>query len=267
MAFIPDVSKGRIKSGYVEGEAFDKALKTLKQNAHRIITIPEYAELRMQEGKNSFCSQNGARVSEWIVYIPKDNCFYWIKDPVLNKLAKDATNAHRNNQEFFPNKNILEELLETAIKVPFDYANKRIPANKLHNDRVFSQIYEKIAKKYGSWLFDKENGIQVLTTGFCNILDKDYIKNQNKPFAIKVWFLGLGDASGLYSDDRSLDGSGYRVRGVREDASWSEPRKTSEAGSQKNLIYSPSDLNILRKVRKGNLAPKALERILKRLGE
>jgi hypothetical protein len=217
MAFIPDVSKGRIKSGYVEGEAFDKTLKTLEQNAHRIITIPEYAKLRMQEGKNSFCSLYGTRVSEWIVYIPKDNCFYWIKDPVLNKFAKKATNAHRNNQEFFPNKNILERVLDTAIKIPFDYVNKIILTNELHNDRVFSQIYEKIAKEYGSWLFDKENGKQVLTTGFRNILDKDYVNNQNNLFARKVWFPGLGGGSGLNSNSGSLDFS-YWVRGVREDA-------------------------------------------------
>jgi hypothetical protein len=266
MTFIPDVSKGRIKSGDVEKEAFDDALETLKQNNCRIITIPEFAELRMQEGKGSLCSLYGTRVSEWIVYIPKDNCFYWIKDPVLNKLAKDATNAHRNNQEFFPNKNILEEALETAIKVPFDYTNKRVPANKLHDDEVFSQIYEKIAEEYGSWLFNKENGKQVLTTGFYNILGKNYVNNQDKPFARKVWFLSLSNDSDLYSDYRILGNSDW-VRGVCEDALASELRKTSEAGSQKNFGYSKKDLEILKKVREGNLAPKALERILKRLGE
>ena len=53
------------------------------------------------------------------------------------------------------------------------------------------------------------------------------------------------------------------MRGVREDALASEPSKTAKGDSQPNL-YLPSDLDVLREVRAGNVAPKELENILKR---
>lgn len=225
MTFTLDVPKGRIKSGFVEGEAFDDALETLESNNSKIIAVPKFAKLRMQEGKNSYCSQNGARTSEDFLYRPGDNFFYWSSNSQINKNAKVATSFHRNGNEFYLNEEQETEALKGAIKIPFDY--KRVPTNELHNDKIFSQIYGKIAKEYGLWLFEEA---EIKDTGFWNILNKDYINKQTKPFVRKNWFRRLSYDSVLVSNYRCLNDGGW-VRGVCEDATASEPK-------QKNLYTS-----------------------------
>lgn len=213
MAIIRDTSTGRIISSYVVGEPFDNALNILEQYNYKIITVPEFAKFRIQEGKDAVCSQNGATTSEEFLYRPKDDFFYWVVNSQINKFAKDATNASREDKEFFLNEKQEAEALNQAIKIPFSYINKRIPTNRLSEDEIFAQIYGKeISKKYGLFLF--ESGVE--DTGFWNILLKEDINKISKygiPFVRKNWFHKIDIGSELRSG-RELEGIAS-VRGIK----------------------------------------------------
>ncbi|MBS3094176.1 hypothetical protein J4474_00785, partial [Candidatus Pacearchaeota archaeon] len=107
---------------------------------------------------------------------------------------------------------------------------------------------------YGNFL--SENKIPKMPVSFGSL-------QKGKTFARKMWFWDLDVLSGL-GGVRGLGDGSDGVRGVREDATASERVVSTAVGGSQPALYLSADLDVLREVRKGNVAPKELEKILSR---
>jgi hypothetical protein len=154
----------------------------------------------------------------------------------------EATQAHREGREFYLTPEQVEWALSNSVKLK----NKdfSIPTKKFGSDAITVYAFGNSAQIYGDFL--NNLGIKEMPVVMVDNIG-------DKPFVRKNWLSGLGYRSRLGGYGGGLVG-GSRVRGVCEDASASEPM-------QKNL-YKSADLEILRKVRAGDIAPKELEKIL-----
>lgn len=199
--------KGKVESAYVEAP-FDQALKALKKEKYNIISLEENAQLRIQEGKDAFISQNGNYVKEGVIYLPSKEV-YLTKDSPIVQNAKEATEGHRKGVEFYLNKSQTEKALKNAVKFPKN-SNYEIPTSEFGNDAITDFAFGKIAKDYGNFL--KEAGINAMPVWLASC--------ENKPFARQMWFWRLGGSgrSGLVGDSRDLDCNYGRARGVRSNA-------------------------------------------------
>jgi hypothetical protein len=198
--------KGKVESAYVEAP-FDQALKALKKEKYNLISLEENAQLRIQEGKDAFISQNGNYVKEGVIYLPSKEVYLTKISPIIQN-AQEATECHRKGKEFYLNKSQTEKALKDAVKFPKN-SNYEIPTSEFGNDAITAFAFGKIAKDYGNFL--KEAGINAMPVWLASC--------ENKPFARQMWFgrLGSVDGSGL-DGGRGLDCSNSRARGVRSNA-------------------------------------------------
>jgi len=209
--------KGKLESAYVEAP-FDVALKELKKEGYRIISLEENAKLRMQEGKDAFISRNGNYVQEAIIY-DKDKGKFLTKYPIIIDNAQEATERHKNGDEFYLNDKQVSNAIKKGIAVKFpkikDYS---IPTDKFGEDIITDFAFGKIAKDYG--LFLKDAGIKEMPIWFAGLKDK--------AFARQMWFGRLGDDDGsdLYGDYGYLNCDDW-VRGVCLSASKAHTQKIS----------------------------------------
>jgi len=243
---IQDVKPKGMSSAYV-GASFDKGKAELEEAGYQIISLEQNAKLRMQEGKDAYVSQNGNWVKEGFLYIPNKGKFFTKNSPIMG-FPTEATNAHRNGREFYLTDEQIAIALINSLKLP----NKdfSVPTNRFGKEEVTAYAFGNFAQDYGDFL--REAGIKEMPVWMVDDIG-------SKPFARQTWFNRLDDWSRLIGSDRSLNFV-YRVRGVCEDALASEPNKNSKEG----LLYSTTDLEILRKVRTGDVAPRELEKILAR---
>jgi len=236
-----DIQPRGIASAYVV-TPFDEGKKILEADGYHIISAEENARLRAQEGKDADVSRNGNWIKEGFLYIPKKGKFLTKNSPVMDN-SVEATQAHRKGNEFYLTDTQVESGLANSVKLKDrDFS---IPTNRFGDDEVTAFAFGNSAKPYGNFL--REAGIKEMLVYMVDNIE-------DKPFARQAWLFRLGYWSGLLGG--RLLGYGYRVRGVCEDASASEPLQ--------KILYKPSDLDILRKVRTGDLAPKKLEKILAR---
>jgi len=198
-----DIKPRGIASAYVE-VPFDEGKEALEKQGYRIISLQENAKLRMQEGKDAYVSRNGNWTREGVLYIPKKGIFLTKKSPIMEN-AKEATDCHRDNKEFYLNKEQVEKALADSVKL----LGNTIPTSRFGENKIANYAFGDSAKDYG--LFLKEAGIEEMPVYLCNLEDK--------PFARQTWLrrLDSGSRSGVIGDDRNLD---YycRARGVRENA-------------------------------------------------
>ncbi len=236
-----DIQPRGIASAYVV-TPFDEGKKILEADGYHIISAEENARLRAQEGKDADVSRNGNWIKEGFLYIPKKGKFLTKNSPVMDN-SVEATQAHRKGNEFYLTDTQVESGLANSVKLKDrDFS---IPTNRFGDDEVTAFAFGNSAKPYGNFL--REAGIKEMLVYMVDNIE-------DKPFARQAWLCGLDGRSGLLGC--RFFGDGYRVRGVCEDASASEPLQ--------KILYKPSDLDILRKVRTGDLAPKKLEKILAR---
>jgi hypothetical protein len=186
---------------------FDKALEALTDKGYKVISLPQNAMLRINQGKDSLISKYGNWVREGILYFPDGKPKLVRNSPMLY-LAKEATEAHRQGKEFYPTKGQIEQAL--ADSTDFPTKNIEIPANRLDSDALAVYAFggEKEARAYEEFL--RETGIQKIPV---YAVDKDYVKKQNQPFPRQMWFGNFDGGSGLVGS-RFLDYD-RRLRGVK----------------------------------------------------
>ena len=215
-----DITKG-MKSAYVAAP-FDQAKEALENEGYEMISLEQMAQLRIQEGKDSFVSKNGNWTKEGFLYVPKKGIFLTKNSPIM-KSAEKATECHRNGEDFYPTSKQVEKSLVDACKI----TNKEIPTSRFAEEELTAYAFGSQAKAYGEFL--KEAGIKNL-----NIYTADM---QDKPFATQAWLGGLVSDSGLGGNYWDLDrglANDIRARGVQ--------KSTAEGGSQKIKMPNLQDI-------------------------
>lgn len=202
-----DIRSTGIESAIVA--PFDRALAKLQKNGYKLISLPQNAELRIQQGKDHYVSKNGNWVREGVLYVPGERNKLVRVSPILES-AKKATQVHRTRKEFYPTRKQIEQSL-TDDSVDFPEKTIEIPTNRFDWGALTVYIFggEKKAKAYGEFLHDA--GIKEMPV---YAVDKDYVDNQSKSFARQLWFGPLDFRSELSGYGRLLDYDD-RVRGVK----------------------------------------------------
>ena len=226
-----DIKPSGIESGIVYAP-FDKGLAVLQENGLELISLLQNAQLRMQQGKDSYVSKNGNWTREGVIYIPNSTPKLVRNSPIL-QFAKEATDAHRNDKEFY----IAQEQLEQSLTDSIDFPEKNIeiPTKRFGSKALTVCAFggEKQAQAYGEFL--KDAGISKMSV---LVVDKNYDNKQTRPFARQAWFGGLGGRSYLGGDSRGLSGGGG-VRGVRLVSGEASAQKISALN---NELYTPKQI-------------------------
>ena len=194
-----DVKPALIYSACIDAP-FDEGKEALEQKDYSIISLEENAALRRQQGKESPVSKNGNWVREGVIYVQNKGTFLTKSSPIMAN-PKEATACNRKGQWYYLTDKQVEESLEGSIMFPKE---RELPTDRLGEIELTSYAFGNEAKDYG--LFLKDAGIKELSILLANI--------EETPFAVQLWFRGLGDRSELDGNGRGLDGN-YRVRGVR----------------------------------------------------
>ncbi len=214
-----EASVGGIGDIFYVSAPFDAAMKLFKKNGLQLSIGKDLAGARtLSDVKSSLC-QNGSRIREGPLYIPKkysstDNArILLLRESLVIPNADRATNEHRKCDEFCVAKKYAElqeqagEGYESSV---FELkSTKSIPTNRFSDEALPIWLFGANAKVYGDFL--KEHKINEMPLWFN---DADYINNQSKPYANQLWLAWFGDNSALLGDSRSLNGNG-RARGVR----------------------------------------------------
>ena len=227
-----DIKPSGIESGIVYAP-FDKGLAVLQENGLELISLLQNAQLRMQQGKDSYVSKNGNWTREGVIYIPNSTPKLVRNSPILQS-AKGATDAHRNDKEFYIAQEQLEQSLTDSIDFPEE--NIEIPTKRFGSEALTVYAFggEKQAQAYGKFL--KDAGISKMPV---LVVDKNYVNEQTRPFARQAGFWGLGYGSFLFGDVRGLYGGGG-VRGVRLVSGEASAQKIS--GTQNSELYTIKNL-------------------------
>ncbi|MBS3081204.1 hypothetical protein J4221_07065 [Candidatus Pacearchaeota archaeon] len=263
---VQDVTKGDLVSAYVVAP-FDKGLEVLQEGDYRLISSQENSRLRIQEGYQAYISQMGNWVSEDAIYVPNKGKFL-TKVSHIARNAREATQAHRNGEDFYLNENQVEECLADCVEL----TSESVPTNRFGENEITIYAFGEHTEDYGKLL--REYGIKEMPVWLAGIRDK--------PFARKVWFVRLGDnyRSDLHCGIRVLYGDDDRVRGVRHNsgeaanfcehsdeekrAGIREAQKIS--AGEKTVPYTRKNINsyldIVHGVRKGNLPNSKLEELI-----
>jgi len=189
-----------------------------------IATVQHVAEARISEHHDPRARNLGSAVAENLIYCPDGKIYITSKDysPIL-KHASEATEAHRQGNEFYISKNELEEIVKVANEDIGKKAEERrvyilkktdgygIPVKDFAKDELVRFLFKDTAEKYAYFL-QTESIVKKVYVSLPSPLEKP-----NKPFAWALWFHGLNGRSALLAG-RNLNCS-YGLRGVREVAS------------------------------------------------
>ena len=211
---IQDVKPAGTASAYVE-KPFDEAKTELEANGYEIISLPQFAKLRIDQGKDSHVANYGAYTREGFLYVPQKGIFLVRNSPIMAN-AKEATQCHRSGKEFYLTNEQVEEALKNSIKIK---NSKAIPTNRFGENELTAYAFGDSAEAYGNFL--KQAKINEMPVWLANVTDK--------AFARQAWlhWLDSDSQSDLNGNYRNL---GYdAVRGVRnasaDEGSASTPRK------------------------------------------
>lgn len=258
-----DSRTSELESGVVYA-SFDKALTELKAHGLEVVSLPQNAELRIQEGADSYVSQNGNYVREGVIYIPNKGRYLIRNSPLLQlELVQEAVKAHRQEREYSIQKALAKEYEDKSSQDPnsevFHLTDLRaIPTNNFDKDKRALWIFQDKAEDYGKFLYDAD----IKEMHLC-FNEEGYINSQENPFANQLWLRGLGlcDGSGIDGDYRDLGLDD--VRGVRpisgEAAMQKISRKKSELYTNEQIQHY---LDIAKNIRKGELPASQLEEII-----
>ena len=217
---VEDVKKGPILSAYVQAH-FDQGLELLQEKDYNLISLKENAQLRIQEGYNTFISRNGNWVLPDVAYIPQ-------RKPILTNIShitknpKHAANAHRSGVEFYLTDEQVEECLTDFVELD----EKLIPTNRFGDNKITQYAFCEHSQEYGRVL--REYGIKEMPIWLVN--------TQDRPFARKLWFGGLGYGDRSVGNNRGLVDSG--VRGVRQNVGEAGTQKISRDEQDKSSLAS-----------------------------
>lgn len=242
---IRDTEPERIQSAFINGP-FDETLKTLKKNNYRLISLEENAKLRMQEGRNAYCSKTGNWVQEDFVYVPGRGVYLSKNSPICENPDK-ATNCDRSGNKFYLTDEQIGKSFTNSVLLSRNAKDFKIPTKEFKNNKITIYAFGNSAEDYG--LFLREAGIKEMPIWFTDLEDKAFAEK------VHFWNLSLDTESALSSN---LSLTYDKSRGIYE-----APKGLSQTQNFSES-YTKKDLEILKQVRKGNLAPKNLEKIINR---
>lgn len=219
-----DIKQREIESAYIVAP-FDKGKEALESEGYRIISLEENARLRIQEGEYADISRNGNWTREGVIYVLKKGIFLTKNSPIMDN-AKEATDCHRNGNDFYLTDSQVEKALEDSVELK----KESIPTNRFKDNKIAVYAFGNYAEEYGQFL--KNAGIKEMPIWLADI--------QNESFARQLWFRNLGGRSELSGDGRILGNDYGRVRGVRKSAEGTT--KNSEAYSPKQIADALKDL-------------------------
>ena len=225
MKITRDINPTGMASAYIQAP-FDKAKQALESEGYKIISLERNAQLRIQQGKDSYISRNGNWVKEGFLILPNDK-FYLTKLSPIMENPKEATKAHKNGQEFYLNDNQIQESLEDSVKI----TDRKIPTKRFGENQLTVYTFGEQAEDYG--LFLQDANIEEMPIWLPN--------SEDKAFSRPLWFWSLGGRSYLCGDDWDLC-YGYRMRGVQEDAVG--VAKTQKVYTSKQIQKALKTLNI-----------------------
>ena len=138
---------------------FDKALETLTERGYGVISLAQNAQLRIQQGADSYISRKGNWTREGVLYVPNGKPKLVRNSPILLS-AKEATSAHKIREEFYPTQEQVEKALEDSVDFPAQ--NIEIPTDRLSEEALTVYAFggEERARAYGEFL--KNAGISRL---------------------------------------------------------------------------------------------------------
>ncbi|MEK6840595.1 MAG: hypothetical protein AABX79_01440 [Nanoarchaeota archaeon] len=245
MEIIDDIKPIGVASRVVHAP-FDKALESLTENGYDVISLPQNAQLRIQQGKNSYISKNGNWTREGILYVPNGKPKLVRNSPILNS-AREATEAHRNGNEFYPTPEQVEKALVDSVDFPTQ--NIEIPADRFTEEPLTIYAFggEEQARAYGEFL--KNAGIQKMSVW---AVDKGHVNKQSQPFARQMWLWYLDLESLLIGYYWFLDND-YWLRGVKVGA---------EGTAQNSESYTPKQISkVLNELKICGLETQILDRL------
>ena len=222
MVIIKDIQQGRLYSAYVN-LPFDEGIDALREEKYEIISLEKNAILMMQEGPKADISRYGNWVKEGVIYLPKDGAYLTKNSPILEN-AFDATNANREGNWFYINRDQVDSALEDSVILR--RGKTKIPTNRFGEDKITVFAFGKKASKlFGEHLW--ENGISAISMF---IIPSG--SNQKEPFATQMWSRGIcdGEGSGLYGDLKTLYDSHNKVRGYMQAPKIQLSKKYKKAG-------------------------------------
>jgi len=210
MEMTVDIKQTGIES-VITHAPFDKALESLTKKGYEIISLPQNAELRIQQCEDHDVLRNGNWVKEGVLYIPGERNKLVRVSPILES-AKEATQANRKGKEFYPTREQIEQSLTDSVDFPEKII--RIPTNRFDWGALTVYAFggEKKAKAYGEFLDDA--GIKEMPVF---AISKDYVNKQSQPFIRQLWLGDLYDGSDFDGYHWPL-GDSDSVRGVKVDA-------------------------------------------------
>jgi len=207
---------GNLEMLFVE-KPFDEAKAAIEAANGKIATAQQVAQARMVGGKEHHVSQYGSYVAENGIYNPKKPTEILVTPSELSPILKhafEATEAHRNDKEYFISKEDLADIIEEAKEGKvYTFLEKNneydIPVSKFANNGLAKFLFKEDTQKYAEFL--QEAGI---TEVLVWLVGSNYVKKQKAPFARPLWFLILDGRSVLDGYGRDL-GYGGGARGVR----------------------------------------------------
>jgi len=203
---IVDVIPTNLESLRVLGP-FDKALEKLIRRGHGLISAPEDAYLRIQQGVNSRISGIGNFTIEGISSIPGKGVLLTPKSPIMQDPVR-ATQAHRDGTEYFLNDKQVEWVLSQEY---IRLSRKSIPTDRFSEEEITDRLFGYVAKLYGLFLHE-EVGIKEV---YVSVNDSKDLNG--KPFARQMFLAALDKTclgGSLRASCRSLD-QDHMLRGVR----------------------------------------------------
>ena len=245
---------------------FDQSYPALLKAGFTFHSAEQEAHARILAGPNSYVSRNGTYVNNAHVYQPKDSGIVLIVDGKHNPILanpSEATNAHRNGNEFYvntpkllnraerdPKKAVKSGVLALARPVkkgmlssseanPFE-----VSVDELAENPYFAFTLRDEAKPYGQFL--KSAGIKSVPVYLVN---ESNTKAESNPFARLLWVRYLVGRSTFLGGDWFLNDDDYRVRGVRPSASAVSASTQKSGTNGHKAIATPTLKQVLRTVR------------------
>ena len=209
---IYDIPFRKALSAYVEAP-FDEGKAILEADGYDIISAAKNAELRVNHGLISEVSQLGNWTSEAWLYVPgRDKVIFSKSSSPIIKNPVEATEAHRNAQEFYPTKEQIDIMLCAQLSIEIPYNQKPIPTNRFGENELtvfaFGNGYSKKAQAYGDFLGYSKNRKM-----FVSLPSKSLVDFIAKPFVRQNWICNSRfDCNCLNGRDVNLQ-TQSRVRG------------------------------------------------------
>src|SRR3989344_1641074 len=220
MAVNIDIRPSGIESGVTSGVNFSEALKELKSRKikQKVIPFEQNAQLRIQEGREAYISQNGNYVREGCIYYQGEAGILVPNSPFLtnSKMLQCAIEENRQGRYFStPNKRLYEKFSQQAqqdaSKAPKERRAVFMPSDNTFevSQKQNSEIFELLGLSQAYLDFVKQDSLSFFPVG------QKTLEGYFGTVPTQLWFGWLVGGSVLCGNDHGLDLVG-RVRGVRQ---------------------------------------------------